>query len=57
MGDPVALLLADQYLAREVAALGIVAEHLVEQIGGANDVAPGLLEEVEELTSARREDL
>ena len=34
---------------------GVAAQHLVEQVGGAQDVAPGLLEEVEELAVARCE--
>jgi hypothetical protein len=45
--DPVALLLADQDLARELAVLGEGREHLVEQLGGAQDVAGGLLEQIE----------
>ena len=50
--DPVALLLADQDVARELAVLGELAQHLVEQLRGAQDVAAGLLEEVEELAVA-----
>ena len=49
MGDPVALLLADQDLAGQLTVVGIGGEHLVEQLGGAQDVAGGLLEEVEVL--------
>src|SRR3954471_20906157 len=47
--DAVALLLADQDVAGEGGVLGVAAQHLVEQVGGAQDVAGGLLEEVEEL--------
>ena len=54
--DPVAVLLADQDVARELVALGEVAQHLLEQAGGAQDVAAGLLEQVEELAVARGED-
>ena len=56
MRDPVALLLADQDLAGELVALGVLAEHLLEQAGGALDVAARLLEEVEELAIPRRND-
>src|SRR5918999_1043060 len=54
--DPVAVLLADQDVARELAAVGVVAQHLLEQPGGAQDVAAGLLEQVEELAVTRCED-
>src|SRR5262249_19505725 len=55
--DPVTLLLTYQYLAREVPPFGVVAQHLVEQIGGPDDVATGLFEQIEELPTAWREDL
>src|SRR5918999_2543825 len=49
VGDPVALLLADHHLARELAAVRPVLEHALEQLGGADDVGSRLLEQVEEL--------
>ena len=55
--DAVALLLAQQDLARQLLRLRVVAQHPVEQIGGAQDVGAGLLEEVEELAVAGGEDL
>src|SRR3954454_23049367 len=57
VGDPVALLLADHDVAREVGAVGEVGEHLVEQVRAARDVARRLLEQVEELAVARAEDV
>ena len=56
MRDPVALLLADQDLARELVALGVLAQQLLEQLGGAQDVPARLLEEVEELAVPRGKD-
>src|SRR4051794_14454425 len=53
--DPVALLLADQDVAREGGVLGVAAQHLIEQIRGAEDVARGLLEQVEELAVSRHD--
>ena len=50
--DPVAVLLADQDVAGQLAALGVVREQPLEQLGRAQDVAAGLLEEVEELAVA-----
>src|SRR4051794_14904499 len=47
--DPVALLLADEDVAGERGILGVAAQHLVEQIGGTQDVARRFLEQVEEL--------
>jgi hypothetical protein len=47
--DPVALLLADQDLALEPLIVGPIAKQPVEQIGGAEHVRAGLLEQVEEL--------
>ena len=38
--DPVALLLADEDVAREVRAVGIVREHLVEQVGARARCSP-----------------
>ena len=57
VGDPVAVLLADQDVAGQVVALGEVQQHLLEQARGAQDVAAGLLEQVEELAVARGETL
>ena len=48
VGDPVALLLADDDVARQVRPVGIVGEHLVEEVGAAHDVGRRLLEEIEE---------
>src|SRR3954470_16320300 len=53
VGDPVTLLLCQEDLPREVFALGPGVHHLVEQLGGANRVLPGLDEEVEEGPVAR----
>src|SRR4051812_25010352 len=53
--DPVALLLADKDVAREVGVLGVAAQHLVEQVGCAQDVARRLLEQVEELAVSRHD--
>ena len=57
VGDPVALLLADHDVAREVRPVGIVGEHLVEEVGAAHDVRRRLLEEVEEHAVLAGEDL
>jgi hypothetical protein len=57
VGDPVALLLADQDVPGELLALGEGAQHLVEQVRGADDVPRGLLEQVEELAVLGDEDL
>jgi hypothetical protein len=57
VGDPVALLLADHDVAREVGAVGEVREHLVEEVGPTDDVLGRLLEQVEELAVARAEDV
>ena len=57
MGDAVPVLLADEDLARELAVLGVVLQHLLEQLGGALDVPGGLLEQIEELAVSRQEDL
>src|SRR4051812_21993819 len=54
--DPVALLLADHDLARQLAMVGPAVEHVLEDLAGLDDVAPGLLEQVEELALARREE-
>ena len=48
VGDPVALLLADHDVPREVGPVGVVGEHLVQQVGAADDVGGRLLEQVEE---------
>jgi hypothetical protein len=55
--DPVAVLLADQDLAGELVALGVLVQELLEQPGRALDVAAGLLEQVEELTVPWGEDI
>ena len=56
--DAVALLLAEEDLAGELLApVGVGAKELVEQIGRADDVPPGLLEEVKVQAVARHEDL
>src|SRR5215210_5408605 len=52
VGDPVAVLLADQDLARELVALRVRVQQLLEQRDRALDVPAGLLEQVEELTVA-----
>ena len=54
--DPVAVLLADEDVAGQLVALGEVPQHLLEQAGRAQDVASGLLEQVEELAVARGDD-
>src|SRR4051812_30659516 len=56
VGDPVPVLLADEDVAGELAALGERDEHVLEQARGAQDVAAGLLEEIEELPVTRGED-
>ena len=43
--------------ARSALRSGNLPQHLVEQVGGAQDVAAGLLEEVEELAVAGGDDL
>src|SRR5829696_2645431 len=50
--DPVAVLLADQDLPRELVALGVLLEQFLEQPGRAQDVPAGLLKQVEELSVA-----
>src|SRR3954468_15092600 len=57
VGDPVALLLADHDVPREVGAIREVREHLVEQVRPVRDVAGCLLEQVKELAVARAEDV
>ena len=57
VGDAVAVLLADEDVARQLAVLGIGPQHPLEQLGGAQDVAAGLLEQVEELLLLGDEDL
>src|SRR4051794_33938391 len=57
VGDPVALLLAHDDVARELGVVGPGREHPLEQVGGADDVRAGLLEQVEELAFLRREQL
>ena len=49
VGDAVALVLAEDELAREVGALGVVDEQVAQQERGPLDVAPALLEELEHL--------
>src|SRR3954447_17225858 len=55
--DPVALLLAHDDVARQLSVVGPLVEHALEQLGGADAVVPGLLEEVEELALLGREEL
>src|SRR5919112_315649 len=57
VGDPVALLLADHDVAREVGPLREVGEHLVEEVRTADDVLRRLLEQVEELPVSGAEDM
>ena len=47
MRDAVALVLADVDVARQLALVGPLLHHLLEQARRADDVRPGLLEEVE----------
>src|SRR3954447_22276409 len=54
--DPVALLLADHDLAGELTVVGPAVENVLEDLAGLHDVAARLLEQVEELTLARREE-
>src|SRR5215210_5598170 len=54
--DPVALLLADHDLARQLAVIGPAVEHPLEDVARLHDVAPSFLEQVEELALARREE-
>ena len=55
--DPVALLLADDDVARELTVVGPLIQHPFEEPGGPHDVRAGLLEEVEELALLGREQL
>ena len=55
--DPVALLLADDDVAREVGPVGVVGEHLIQEVGAADDVGRRLLEEIEEDAVLAGEDL
>src|SRR5829696_2429428 len=48
MRDPVALLLADHDVAGQVRAVGVVGQHLVQQVRAADRVLRRFLEEVEE---------
>src|SRR3954454_20610983 len=54
--DPVALLLADHDVARQLAVVRPPVEHVLEDLAGLDDVAASLLEQVEELALARREE-
>src|SRR3954452_13756371 len=54
--DPVALLLADHDLAGQLAVIGPAIEDVLEDLARLDDVPPRLLEQVEELTLARREE-
>ena len=49
VGDAVALVLAQDEVAREVGALGVVDEQVAQQQRGALDVATALLEQHEDL--------
>src|SRR5215217_444992 len=55
--DPVALLLAHEHVAAELAVVGPLVEHALEQRCRADDVVAGFLEQVEELALAWREEL
>src|SRR4051794_29823382 len=55
--EPVALLLADQDVARDVLRVREASEHLVEEVGAAHEVARRRLEQVEELALAGREEV
>src|SRR4051794_18743549 len=55
--DAVALLLADDDVARQLALVGPAVEHPLQELGGADDVGARLLEEVEELALLRSEQL
>ena len=57
MRDAVALLLADDHVARELAVVGPLVEHALEQLRRTDDVGAGLLEEVEELALLGGEEL
>jgi hypothetical protein len=57
VGDAVALLLADDDVAREIRPVGIVGEHLIEEARAADDVGRRLLEQVEEDAVLAGEDL
>ena len=48
VGDPVALLLADHDVPRQVGPIGVVGQHLIQQVGTVHHVGGGLLEEIEE---------
>src|SRR3954454_19610848 len=54
--DPVALLLADHDLAGELTVVGPAVEDVLEDLAGLHDVAARLLEQVEELALAAREE-
>src|SRR3954447_1011112 len=55
--DAVAVLLAHDDVARELPVVGPLLEHPLQQLGGADAIVPGLLEEVEELALLGREEL
>ena len=55
--DPVALLLADDDVAREFAVVWPLLDHPFEEARRAHDVRAGLLEQVEELAFLRGEEL
>jgi hypothetical protein len=55
VGDAVALLLAEQQVAGQVGALGVLGEQVAQQQRRALDVAPGLLDEVEDAGVGRAE--
>ena len=45
------------HVARDLTVVGPLVEHALEQLGGADDVGAGFLEQVEELALLRREHL
>jgi hypothetical protein len=54
--DAVAFVLAVEHVAAELAVVGPLLEHPLEEAGRLDDVRAGLLEEVEELALPRREE-
>jgi hypothetical protein len=48
VGDPVALLLADQDVPRELGVVGVLGQEVAQQPRGPLDVAPRLLQQLEE---------
>jgi hypothetical protein len=55
VGDAVALVLAHEHVAPQLAVLGPLLEHALQQLRRAHDVGAGLLEQIEELALPGRE--